>query len=95
MFPDFNAPDGITFLSIQAQDFIEDCEFGDDTITDYPFLSIQAQDFIEDTADPRTKLTVQNIFLSIQAQDFIEDTIMSILSMVLRQIPEHSSSGLH
>ena len=59
------------------------------------FLSIQAQDFIEDTADPRTKLTVQNIFLSIQAQDFIEDTIMSILSMVLRQIPEHSSSGLH
>ena len=33
-------------------------------------------------------------FLSIQAQDFIEDT-QWVTCVMIRWIPEHSSSGLH
>ena len=36
------------FLSIQAQDFIEDGEMGTMTDKTKEFLSIQAQDFIEE-----------------------------------------------
>ena len=36
------------------------------------------------------------IFLSIQAQDFIEELAeLSGLGEMLREIPEHSSLGLH
>ena len=38
----------ILFLSIQAQDFIEDRGAGSRNIKKEVFLSIQAQDFIED-----------------------------------------------
>ena len=37
-----------TFLSIQAQDFIEEFDIPRDTATVLKFLSIQAQDFIEE-----------------------------------------------
>ena len=36
------------FLSIQAQDFIEELQNGVITVDGQGFLSIQAQDFIED-----------------------------------------------
>ncbi len=39
---------GREFLSIQAQDFIEDSISRSFTRNTIPFLSIQAQDFIED-----------------------------------------------
>ena len=38
------------FLSIQAQDFIEDSEIMNAPILSDRFLSIQAQDFIEEAA---------------------------------------------
>ena len=61
-----------TFLSIQAQDFIEESLRVTINKGVYEFLSIQAQDFIEDRSMwPRWRLTRQ--FLSIQAQDFIEE----------------------
>ena len=40
------------FLSIQAQDFIEDRASRGAVILLYIFLSIQAQDFIEDAVTP-------------------------------------------
>ena len=61
------------FLSIQAQDFIEEM-----VVDAYRleacriFLSIQAQDFIEETINA-IGLFVGALFLSIQAQDFIEE----------------------
>ena len=61
------------FLSIQAQDFIEDPSNGVlDVLRALGFLSIQAQDFIEER---RLTIRKENImaFLSIQAQDFIEE----------------------
>ena len=42
-------PGSGVFLSIQAQDFIEEAQ-KTAVIVDVAFLSIQAQDFIEDTA---------------------------------------------
>ncbi len=63
---------GIIFLSIQAQDFIEDSDEVAQANEKVEFLSIQAQDFIEDTNFPQF-MVVNNGFLSIQAQDFIED----------------------
>ena len=41
------------FLSIQAQDFIEEDEKLHLSAQYYPFLSIQAQDFIEEMAFSR------------------------------------------
>ena len=38
----------VEFLSIQAQDFIEESDNRYDDIVSIKFLSIQAQDFIED-----------------------------------------------
>ena len=38
----------VTFLSIQAQDFIEDDAFKSIPVLKFLFLSIQAQDFIEE-----------------------------------------------
>ena len=38
----------VKFLSIQAQDFIEDSAFNPPARKKRKFLSIQAQDFIED-----------------------------------------------
>ena len=59
------------FLSIQAQDFIEDQGYPQQSVAMRAFLSIQAQDFIEDyTVAPSCKVPA---FLSIQAQDFIEE----------------------
>ena len=62
----------LTFLSIQAQDFIEDAESLPEGLGAFAFLSIQAQDFIEESTWPPT-IVGQGRFLSIQAQDFIED----------------------
>ena len=60
----------------------------------FKFLSIQAQDFIEEMATWFIPLRFQK-FLSIQAQDFIEDDSKTALRDLYREIPEHSSSGLH
>ena len=60
------------FLSIQAQDFIEEV-YNDAAVSNGSrFLSIQAQDFIEDTLDDHVQRGCAQ-FLSIQAQDFIEE----------------------
>ena len=61
-----------SFLSIQAQDFIEDYLDSLDDSELLKFLSIQAQDFIEDGKASGGSVS-QTEFLSIQAQDFIED----------------------
>ena len=66
-----------TFLSIQAQDFIEEAT-SHTTIPRPSFLSIQAQDFIEDNHVPRTDVEKLCEFLSIQAQDFIEETAYEV-----------------
>ena len=81
------------FLSIQAQDFIEEtCAIHDHLSVD-KFLSIQAQDFIEDEHHLGHH-ALSAVFLSIQAQDFIEESIcLAIIPFSV--IPEHSSSGLH
>ena len=50
---------GETFLSIQAQDFIEDIHQTTSQIK-RSFLSIQAQDFIEEQATRRTTNTRQS-----------------------------------
>ena len=42
-----------TFLSIQAQDFIEDHKIQSGRFEDVKFLSIQAQDFIEEAAEEK------------------------------------------
>ena len=60
-----------TFLSIQAQDFIEEAT-SHTTIPRPSFLSIQAQDFIEDSEIMNAPI-LSDRFLSIQAQDFIEE----------------------
>ena len=60
------------FLSIQAQDFIEDGSPKSICMLIMSFLSIQAQDFIED-GGMNHFLSHTLTFLSIQAQDFIED----------------------
>ena len=70
-----------TFLSIQAQDFIEEAT-SHTTIPRPSFLSIQAQDFIEDLLTRNAPWNFV-IFLSIQAQDFIEETIWRSVSMLL------------
>lgn len=43
------------FLSIQAQDFIEECSCSTTPAATASFLSIQAQDFIEDPATCQAK----------------------------------------
>ena len=64
----------MSFLSIQAQDFIEEGELEDYTDVDGGrFLSIQAQDFIEDMQGLAILSVWVMTFLSIQAQDFIEE----------------------
>ncbi len=60
------------FLSIQAQDFIEETSGLPKQGRERTFLSIQAQDFIEDCS-ARCRELQSCQFLSIQAQDFIED----------------------
>ena len=61
------------FLSIQAQDFIEEGRYWFGVVCRADeFLSIQAQDFIEDFRRVFT-LPEACLFLSIQAQDFIEE----------------------
>ena len=60
------------FLSIQAQDFIEDPFANAILFWTGEFLSIQAQDFIED-ARVFDQHHHAGAFLSIQAQDFIEE----------------------
>ena len=83
-----------TFLSIQAQDFIEDGSEMVTTSQEYQrFLSIQAQDFIEDRLGHAGTGRILR-FLSIQAQDFIEEGRRGLRSR-RSKIPEHSSSGLH
>ena len=81
------------FLSIQAQDFIEENATTTCFILRREFLSIQAQDFIEENATT-TCFILRREFLSIQAQDFIEESAAMVSRMVW-PIPEHSSSGLH
>ena len=61
------------FLSIQAQDFIEEVVNMPRAHKQAEFLSIQAQDFIED-GSPKSICMLIMSFLSIQAQDFIEDS---------------------
>ena len=82
------------FLSIQAQDFIEELRSRFRIASPALFLSIQAQDFIEDLTPP-TILRALCRFLSIQAQDFIEEFHDVFRKTITVQIPEHSSSGLH
>ena len=62
----------LRFLSIQAQDFIEESA-GITPDSNVTFLSIQAQDFIEDVRDELGRQRLA-LFLSIQAQDFIEES---------------------
>ena len=63
----------LKFLSIQAQDFIEESGFARVLAASLPkFLSIQAQDFIEDSEIMNAPI-LSDRFLSIQAQDFIEE----------------------
>ena len=62
------------FLSIQAQDFIEETSLPDLPIDRrMTFLSIQAQDFIEEERIVNGGFEDGIKFLSIQAQDFIEE----------------------
>ena len=61
------------FLSIQAQDFIEDSVASGGSGTLMRFLSIQAQDFIEERGMCELPYRLAARFLSIQAQDFIEE----------------------
>ena len=82
------------FLSIQAQDFIEDVGKALDGRNGLEFLSIQAQDFIEDS-ETKPVTPAWGLFLSIQAQDFIEESLSPRRKEPNRPIPEHSSSGLH
>ena len=63
----------LKFLSIQAQDFIEDVHYRLNWPKRGIFLSIQAQDFIEESGFARVLATSLPKFLSIQAQDFIEE----------------------
>ena len=62
----------VAFLSIQAQDFIEETILRACLMPHRRFLSIQAQDFIEDRR-MRCLRHLLGGFLSIQAQDFIEE----------------------
>ena len=62
----------VRFLSIQAQDFIEDADASRAQRLRITFLSIQAQDFIEERISPLLTRGMRS-FLSIQAQNFIED----------------------
>ena len=62
----------VAFLSIQAQDFIEDKHIYVEIVDYLKFLSIQAQDFIEEWFEDPGRIAIMK-FLSIQAQDFIED----------------------
>ena len=62
------------FLSIQAQDFIEEQPDGKTRNAISRFLSIQAQDFIEESKRMWMRSFAAR-FLSIQAQDFIEETL--------------------
>ena len=64
------------FLSIQAQDFIEDVIMAQYRMRLSKFLSIQAQDFIEERQSRSRIASLE--FLSIQAQDFIEDHTSSV-----------------
>ena len=50
----------VTFLSIQAQDFIEDGLLLGFGIVNVKFLSIQAQDFIEDSNPRRSRRPWRN-----------------------------------
>ena len=72
-FPDGGEFESQIFLSIQAQDFIEDGSPKSICMLIMSFLSIQAQDFIEETGLAVTRAITRS-FLSIQAQDFIEDS---------------------
>ena len=83
----------MAFLSIQAQDFIEETVGRVLAHRIRQFLSIQAQDFIEDCPFAQNE-QLQTIFLSIQAQDFIEERRFPGHAFA-SAIPEHSSSGLH
>ncbi len=71
-FPDGGEFESQIFLSIQAQDFIEEVVNMPRAHKQAEFLSIQAQDFIED-GSPKSICMLIMSFLSIQAQDFIED----------------------
>ena len=84
------------FLSIQAQDFIEEFQAQAAWKAWYPkFLSIQAQDFIEESRGVMRGSSLWK-FLSIQAQDFIEErSSLDGRGATCARIPEHSSSGLH
>ena len=74
-FADFTLEAYAQFLSIQAQDFIEECRLPPMPRQLLSFLSIQAQDFIEECRNVTHDVTVRT-FLSIQAQDFIEEILM-------------------
>ena len=83
------------FLSIQAQDFIEEEMPSRSTSVASKFLSIQAQDFIEEGKLVAFSVPSEERFLSIQAQDFIEERASLLAVQEEIAIPEHSSSGLH
>ena len=71
------------FLSIQAQDFIEEPSITAQVGIIEKFLSIQVQDFIEEDGE-RSDNASPTEFLSIQAQDFIEESMPSPRSSAMR-----------
>ena len=77
----------ISFLSSNAQDFIEEPRFWPTRCWDDIFLSSNAQDFIEDS----TRWTISLVscrFLSSNAQDFIEESYNARHMPTFAQIPE-------
>ena len=64
---------GRSFLSSNAQDFIEDGCLPYEYDETFLFLSSNAQDFIEDVHDCSFLVSASSLFLSSNAQDFIEE----------------------
>ena len=69
-FPDGGEFESQIFLSIQAQDFIEEVVNMPRAHKQAEFLSIQAQDFIED-GSPKSICMLLRSLLSIHANDLI------------------------
>ena len=77
----------MSFLSSNAQDFIEDANFSNAFNRLMLFLSSNAQDFIEDINN-KGLLSSDVIFLSSNAQDFIEDDEIGNIDDFRAGIPE-------
>ena len=76
-----------TFLSSNAQDFIEEIPETHHDTPENTFLSSNAQDFIEEENN-NTALVAFNTFLSSNAQDFIEEGLATHVRKADTIIPE-------